>query len=261
MTMKTTLLLGLLCATAGLPVADASANVAAAVPVAAMGVDASQILAEVDKRAAAFSDQSYKASMEIIKSGQLKKRLEFTAVMKGLDKQLIRFSAPGDVEGMKVLMEDASNLYLYLPEFKKVRRVAAHVQSQGFLGSTFTYEHMTQVRLSPHFKAEMGGKEGSITTLILTPKDGVESSYSKIEITIDGSKGGVTRLRYYDSTGADVLEQNREDWVKIGEQLVPTRISMLNIKTGDLSVIKMTDIVVNQGVDDSIFSRRELLRE
>ncbi len=256
---KTTLMIGLLCATSLQLQAEAAPS--SAVPVAAMGVDAAKILAEVDRRASVFKDQRYKATMEIIKAGQLKKTLEFTAVMKGLDKQLIEFTAPGDVAGMKVLMEDASNLYLYLPEFKKVRRVAAHVQNQGFLGSTFTYENMTQVRLSPFYDAEIGGKEGSLTTLILTPKEGIETSVSKIEVTIDGTKGGVTKLRYFDGSGADVREQERTDWVKIGDQLVPTRISMLDIKTGDVSVIKMSDIVVDQGVDESIFSRRELLRE
>jgi hypothetical protein len=35
---------------------------------------------------------------------------------------------------------------------------------------------------------------------------------------------------------------------------------MLDVKTGDLSVIKMSDVVVNQGLDDSVFTRRELLR-
>ncbi len=241
------------------PIADA-APVAAQAPVAMVGVDANDILAEVDRRAAAFKDQSYTASMEISKGGQLKKTLTFTSVMKGLSKQLIVFSAPGDVAGMKVLMEDAKNLFLFLPEFQKVRRVATHVQNQGFLGSTFTYEDMTQVQLAPFFDAELGSKDGSLTTLILKPKAGIESSWSKVEVTIDGKKGGVTRLRYFDGSGADVREQTREDWIKIEGKLMPTRVTMSNSKTGDVTVIKLSDIQVNQGVDDAIFSRRELLR-
>jgi outer membrane lipoprotein-sorting protein len=256
---KSTFLAALALVSVIAPIADAS-PVRAPAPITMLGVDANDILAEVDRRAAGFKDQSYTASMEIIKDGQLKKTLSFSSTMKGLSKQLIVFSAPGDVAGMKVLMEDDKNLFLYLPEFQKVRRVATHVQSQGFLGSTFTYEDMTQVQLSPYFKAELGSKEGSLTKLILTPKSGVESSWSKVEVTIDGSKGGVTRLRYFDGSGADVREQTREEWIKIDGKLMPTKVSMLNTKTGDLTVIKLSDIVVNQGVDDAIFSRRELLR-
>lgn len=239
-----------------------SATPAAAAPPmpnAMFAVDAAKILAEVDRRAVGFADQRYDASMEIIKGGQLKKTLGFTAVMKGADKQLLEFNAPGDVKGMKVLMEDADTLYLYLPEFKKVRRVAAHVQNQGFLGSEFYYSDM-KLTFGVHYNAEFGGKDGSLTTLVLTPKQGVDTGYAKIELTIDGSKGGVTKIRYFDASGADVREQNRTDWIKIGDKLVPSKVSMLNIKTGDLTVITLSNIQVDQGVDDAVFSRRELLR-
>ncbi len=239
-----------------------SASPAAATPrtpAAMFAVDPAKILAEVDRRAVAFADQRYDATMEIIKGGQLKKTLGFTAVMKGADKQLLDFNSPGDVKGMKVLMEDAETLYLYLPEFKKVRRVAAHVQNQGFLGSEFYYSDM-KLTFGLHYNASFGGKEGPLTTLELTPKAGVDTGYAKLELTVDGTKGGVTKIRYFDASGAVVREQNRTEWIKIGEKLVPTKVSMLNVKTGDLTVITLSNIQVDQGIDDAVFSRRELLR-
>ena len=150
-----------------------------------------KILAEIDRRAAVFRDREYGASMAIYADGHLKKTLEFTMLAKGLSKQFLTFSAPGDVAGMKVLMEDADTLYLYLPEFKKVRRVAAHLQNQGFLGSTFTYEDMTQAQLAPFFTAELVGREGTETTLRLTAKS-TKTTYPHVDIVIDSTKGGVT---------------------------------------------------------------------
>jgi outer membrane lipoprotein-sorting protein len=223
-------------------------------------VDANKVLAEIDRRAAVFTDQQYDATMTIFKGGQLKKTLEFTMVMKGLEKQFITFVAPGDVAGMKVLMEGADTLYIYTPEFKKVRRVAAHMQGQGFMGSTFTYEDQTRVSLSPYFNAELAGKEGNETTLTLTPKEGVISSFSRIDVVIDGSKGGVTKQRYYDGAGNHVRTQLREEWVKIDGELMPTKISMSDLKAGDTTVIQLSNVVVNQGVEDDLFSRRMLLR-
>jgi outer membrane lipoprotein-sorting protein len=241
-------------------VASSSAS-AAAVPVtAAAMVDANKILAEIDRRAAAFEDQQYTATMTIIKGGDTKQTLTFDMAMKGLDKQFITFTAPGDVAGMKVLMQDADTLYVYMPEFKKVRRVASHVQNQGFLGSQFTYEDMTQVGLSRLFDASLVGKEGSETTLTLTPKEGVTSTYARIDIVIDGTKGGVTKLRYYDGAGNHVRQQDRDEWKKIEGQLVPTRITMTDLKSKDSTVIELGDVKVNQGIADDLFSRRMLLR-
>ncbi len=254
--MKFPALAAALCLTslAAMPVA------AAPVPHAMMAVDANKILAEVDKRAASFDDQRYTATMEIMKGGEMKKRLVFNSVMRGLDQQLITFVDPGDVAGMKVLMADRTTLYVYMPEFKKVRRVAAHAMNQGFLGSQFTYEDMTQVALSPYYDATLGGKEGNETTLVLTLKKDVEATYPKVEIVIDSKKGGVTLLRYFDKTDKVVREQRRDEWKKVGGNNVPTKITMTNLKTGDATIITLSDLVVNQGVDDSVFSRRELLR-
>jgi outer membrane lipoprotein-sorting protein len=254
---KTMLLFAMALGAAFTPVADAAAS-----PAAVMAIDPAAILAEVDKRAAAFDDQAYTATMQIYKEGSLKKTLVFFAVMKGLDKQFIEFVAPGDVAGMKVLLEggDANNLYIYVPEFKKVRRVAAHVQNQGFMGSELNLSDMI-VEMAPYYDAAIVKSEGTLTDLVLTTKAGKETAYPKIQITIDGSKGGVTRLLYFDASGAEVREQLREEWIKIDGKLVPTKISMLNLKTKDVTVITMSDIKVNQGVGDDIFSRRTLLRE
>jgi outer membrane lipoprotein-sorting protein len=254
--MKTSLLAAALCLTSLVAVPAA----AAPVPYAAMAVDANKILAEVDKRAVAFDDQRYNATMEILKGGELKKKLEFHAVMRGVEQQLLVFDNPGDIAGMKVLMQDKNTLYVYLPDFKKVRRVAAHAMAQGFQGSEFTYEIMTQITLSPFYDAELGGKDGDETTLVLKAKPDVEVTYAKLEVVISAKTGGVTVIRYFDKSDKVVREQHRDEWKKVNGVNMPTKISMLNNKTGDATVITLSDVVVNQGVDDSVFSRRELLR-
>lgn len=238
----------------------APAEAALPMPTGMVAVDANKILAELDRRASVFKDQQYDATMSIFKGGELKKTLEFHMVMKGFDKQSIVFNAPGDVAGMKVLLEGLDKLYVYTPEFKKVRRVASHMQGQGFMGSTFSYEDTTRILLSPYFNAELAGKEGSETTLTLTPKEGVVTSFSRIDVVIDGTKGGVTKQRYYDGAGNHVRTQLREKWVKIEGELMPTQISMSDLKAGDTTVIELSNVVVNQGVEDDLFSRRMLLR-
>src|SRR5690554_680937 len=133
-------------------------------PRIAQAADASAVLEKLDRDAQAFKDTSYVSTMEIWKNGSKKKTLQFDMVMKGLDKQLINFTAPGDVAGMKILMVGDS-LWMYSPEFQKVRMIAAHTQNQGFLGSEFTPEDMVMTGLAKHFNAEISGKKGTQTTL------------------------------------------------------------------------------------------------
>jgi len=228
-------------------------------PTVAQAADASAVLKKIDKDASVFSDTSYTATMEIYKGGTKKTTLEFNMVMKGLTKQYIEFVAPGDVAGMKILMV-GDELHMYSPEFKKVRKIAAHTESQGFLGSEFTAEDMVMAQLSARFDAELSGQAGNETILTLTPKAEVQSQFSKLEVTIDKTKGGVTKIKYFDGSGNATREQTRGGWVKVEGQTMPTEISMMNLKTGAETKIKLSNVKVNQGVEDDLFSRRTLLR-
>ena len=240
--------------------ANASLAAPARVAYPVLAPDGNAILAAADDRAAAFKDQKYVASMEIRRGGKTSKTLEFDMSMRGLEKQLIVFRAPGDVAGMKVLMQDAQTLYVYSPEFKKVRRIAAHMQNQGFLGSTFTYEDMTGLRLSARYDAKLGGRSGSKTTLALTAKPGTKPTYPTMEVVIDASVGAITTLRYFDGSGAQVREQTRGAWKPFGKLKIPTNVTMKNLKTGDETVITLANVQVDTGIPDSTFSRRTLMR-
>jgi outer membrane lipoprotein-sorting protein len=228
-------------------------------PTVAQAADASAVLKKIDKDASVFKDTSYTATMEIYKNGSKKTTLEFNMVMQGLTKQYIEFTAPGDVAGMKILMV-GEELHMYSPEFKKVRKIAAHTESQGFLGSEWTAEDMVMAELSKRFDGEISGQSGNETTLTLTPKAEVQSNFSKLEVTIDKTKGGVTKITYFDGSGTAIREQVRGGWVKVEGQTMPTELSMKNLKTGAETKIKLSNVKVNQGVSDDLFSRRTLLR-
>lgn len=231
--------------------------VAAAEDLAAKGA---AILKAADDRAVKFPDQKYTASMEIYKSGKLRTTMVFSMVTKGLVKQFIHFTAPGDVAGMKILMESPTELYVYSMEFQKVRRIAAHMKNQGFNGSEFTPEDMVMAKLSPMFDAVLVGKTGNETQLDLKPKAGAETSFSKLEIFIDSSVGGITRIHYFDGAGNHIRTQTREDWKPFEDGMIPTKIRMKNLKTTDETVINLSEIDVKTPISEDIFSRRTLMR-
>lgn len=250
--MKRTLLASVLL----LPIASATALCVA--PATAQAADGDAVLERLDAMAESFEDQKYTAEMHLYRGGKKTKTLVFSAKMKGLERQYIEFEN-GDVKGMKVLMTDGDTIYMYSPEFKKVRKVAAHNQKQGMMGSDFGPDNMREAKLSPHYSAEISGKSGNETTLTLTPKDS-DSQWSKVEIVIDKTKGGVTKLRYFDGNGKLARVQTRENWKKVNGVRMPTKITMEVKKNGNKTVIELNDIEVNTGIKDSVFSRKQLLR-
>ena len=66
-------------------------------------------------------------------SGKDERTLAMTVKLKG-EKRYTEFSAPADMKGTKVLILSPTQMYVYLPAFGKVRRIASHTKDQGFLG-------------------------------------------------------------------------------------------------------------------------------
>ena len=92
-----------------------------------------EVLAIADANLTKVKDQTYTASLEVVRDGETIKTIEFVAKLKGLNKRLVKFTAPGDVRDMAVLTTEDGLMYVYMPAYRRVRRVASHVRNQGFM--------------------------------------------------------------------------------------------------------------------------------
>ncbi len=113
------------------------------------------VLAKADSNLTDVKDQTYKAEIEVIRDGKIIKTLKFTAKIKGLTQKLVKFTAPGDVRGMSLLTTADGLMYVYLPSYKRVRRVAAHVRHQGFMGTDISPDEMAAGTLSEGWHAKI----------------------------------------------------------------------------------------------------------
>ncbi|MGH8324495.1 MAG: outer membrane lipoprotein-sorting protein, partial [Steroidobacteraceae bacterium] len=114
-----------------------------------------EILQKVDQAMNSFTDGTFESKLLIREPNGQARELTFTTYQKVPDKRLVRFSSPGDVKGMGVLVENKDTMYVFLPGFQKVRRVGTHVKNQTFMGSDFSFEDMSQTRYSPTYDAKL----------------------------------------------------------------------------------------------------------
>jgi hypothetical protein len=107
-----------------------------------------------------------------------------------LGKSLITFQAPADVAGMKFLQIQNTNSdderFLYLPELKRSRRIAASNRSDSFMGTDFSYADIDQRDLRQStsvLKADEAIGKFDTYHLSVTPQNG-DAVYSRIEIWV-----------------------------------------------------------------------------
>lgn len=120
-------------------------------PVLLFAQTADQIMARVDARDDGDNATSVMEMILIDKSGHQRKRsIRSFAKDKGADTQrLMFFLEPADVRGTGFLTYDfgAANKdddqWMYLPELRKTKRIAASDKSGSFMGSDFSFADMT----------------------------------------------------------------------------------------------------------------------
>ncbi len=219
------------------------------------------MLVEADRRSQPFDDQVYHSKIQYREGGKVVRTFELSVVTKGMHKMLITFEAPGEVRGMRILRPDPESMYVYHPEYRRVRRVAAHVRNQGFMGTNISYEDMSEHRFSGgRWQCQPHETTAAAWILDLTPAPGNDAGYSKLRVSIGRKRVQVERVEYYVG-GRHVKSQIREGWRTMEGLEMAGRIRFVSHDREAEAIVEMTGWEVNTGVPDSAFTRRALLRD
>ena len=190
--------------------------------------------------------------------GKAERKLALEIRMKG-EKRLSEFLAPGDMKGTKVLILSPTQMYVYLPAFGKIRRIASHTTDQGFMGMTFSQDDFALTRYSGPYTATIASETPTQWKLSATPKAGENPPYAKLEITVSKDKTLPTEIRYYNAGGTHLKTETRSDYTCEGEICNPRELKMTDhTKGGYWTKLVRKKWKVNETMSDDVFSKRNL---
>jgi outer membrane lipoprotein-sorting protein len=221
--------------------------------------EATNILKKVDKALSAIKDKTANVEMQMInlKSGK-KKIKKAVYYQKGLDKKLFKYTYPKSDEGIATL-NIPGEVYLYLPMFKKPKKITNIAESNRFNKSDFSLEDMNNKSYVELFTAKKLADETPNYVLDLKPKDS-ESPYSHIVAYFNKEHYYVTKFEYFDSKNIK-LKVAIYDYINIESHWVVSTVSMTNLKKNHRSIFIMTDIRINTGLSDEVFTVENMLEK
>jgi outer membrane lipoprotein-sorting protein len=234
------------------------AATAMAAPLPVLPID--ELMRGVDSFYDSARDQQYDMRMLLVEKDGSTKERRMSYKAKGEHKAITRFDFPESVNGMGFLQEEGDNFHVYLPEFQKVRKVAAHTKRQSFMGSDFSYNDMRNRRFTMDYDARLVDASGARYLVELTPKPGSDIEYSKLMLTVQPDTFMIDVIEYFDASGARVKRQLREDAIKHGDIWMQQKVTMEDLRTGHKTVLFLGNIRLNQGIADDEFSVRHLRR-
>jgi outer membrane lipoprotein-sorting protein len=219
-----------------------------------------QIMQKVDEVIYAPKDKASNLKFILVDKNGSSKEREVEALEKASTHRLIRFLSPADQKGIGFLSLPGGVMYVYLPAFKKVRRIATRDQSSKFAGTDMTNEDLQAKRYAETWDGELVKEEGEVYILQLKPKKETQSGYAKIIEQVRKDNFYPIRVEYYDAGGTNFKVMRREKLEQINGYWVAKETTFEDLKTGHKTILQETGVKFDTGITDDKFSERYLTR-
>ena len=238
-------------------------------------MDADSVLKDVRER---YDGEDYLSvvTLSTYSKDDLANERKFYMLQKDVDKDelmVLAIKAPADVRNVSFLMRSFDEVnaqedeqWMYLPAFRKVRRISAKDKRGAFMGSEYSYYDLDKIRVTD-FNSKVIKEEvfNDIDSYVIerTPKNQDvinKSGYYKLLTWVDKKRNIIVKQQYFDAKGIlfKQLEINKIE--KIQDIWTITKSTMHNYVENKHSVFLFHQTLYNQGLSNSLFKKSKLKR-
>ncbi len=164
------------------------------------------------------------------------------------------------MKGVGFLSLTEEQMYLYMPAFRKIRRIASHIKNEGFMSTDFTYDDMAQTKLTDDYTATIVEETDTHFLLKLTPKPDSDVGYSMLNMHVDKKTYVYDKAEYYDWKGKlqKVLTVNQIK--QVDSYWTPTEMEMYDVQKEHKTIMMFTELRHDTGLKEELFTQRYLKR-
>jgi len=184
----------------------------------------------------------------------------------GSEKQIIWFMEPKDDRGIAFLKIEHENrddeMRMWLPAFKKVRRISSKKKSDSFMGSDLSFEDLSNRRLNGNdYKrledAKWLGRDCYILETV--PKKESKSNYVRHVSWIDKNHMNILKEQSFNKKNK-LEKQKHFSYETRGEYQLIKKVNVENLLKKHATEITFSDMVINSGISDKLFNDISLRR-
>jgi hypothetical protein len=186
-------------------------------------------------------------------------------------RSIMFFHAPPQVRGIGFLQwvapREPDRQWLYLPALKRVRQISGGARTESFVGTDFSYEDlaiMADVLDWGEDRAHavlLGSEtaEGQVRDIVqLTPTPAAEVSYATIRLWLGRDDQIVHKYEFVGGDGEVVKTLLLSDVREAAGIPTAHRLEMRNQRGGSHTLVDVTELKYNTGLDDEVFTQRRL---
>lgn len=182
----------------------------------------------------------------------------------GGDLSLMLYTEPPRVRGDKILMrEGGEQIWYYMKRRDVTRHFTGNSRRQKAMGSDFSYQDLSQGKLSEDYRARLLGREEldgvECVKLECVPTDS-GPSYERIILWACIDDALSRRIDFYDEKGL-LKRLLVSDFRETDGRLLPFRYEMSNLREGSSTVMVQLSLDLETAPDSGLFTQAALARE
>jgi len=191
---------------------------------------------------------------------------EMKSWKQGKDKTAMAFLAPEDVRGTAFLTvdvegSDIDDMWLYLPSLDLTKRIDAASRHDAFVGSDFSYDDLGDRDIDDYeytLLREDSYEDHHVFVVEGVALDPQDAGYSRLVSWIRDDIWTPVKVEYYGPRGDLQKVQTNSDIRDIEGFWTIARMTMENVQRDHKTVLEMSEIRVNPGVPDEVFTSEAL---
>jgi outer membrane lipoprotein-sorting protein len=190
---------------------------------------------------------------------------------------LTRFATPPEVRGEGILFlerdRDTNDVFLFLPNMNKVRRVESQSQRSSFMGSAFSYSDIAAQHVDDFehtlVKTEPCPAETVSTCFVIESKPADEkveerTGYRRIVQWIHPDHYLAVQGEFYGPAG-ELLKRITVQRIKkvdpAGGKWMAHHVRVEEVKEKRSTTLEFSQVKVNGGISDAVFTQQNLMQE
>lgn len=233
-----------------------------------------EVSKELDRRSRGYDDFTVNLTMVLVdhkgKRSERSMKLKTLEASQAAVKTLIKFETPRDLKGTSLLVHSnkskVDEQWIYMPELKRVKKIASSNKTGSFVGSEFSFEDMGTPELNDYVYYDQGEEVLNVPGLGDTPcyvidriPNDKHSGYSKQRVWIDKENYRTIKVDFYDRKEALLKTLKMSGYALHENQYwYPGRMLMQNHQTKRSTELIWANYQFKNGLKESGFEQRKL---
>ncbi|WP_129409652.1 outer membrane lipoprotein-sorting protein [Marinitoga lauensis] len=172
---------------------------------------------------------------------------------------LVRFNKPSEVKNITLLTLSDDEIYLYMPAYRKTKRISGGAKNGKFVGSDFKYNDITLLynEQSGDYDANLLKETDTNYVVEVIPHD-KDTDYGKIIMDITKDHLLFNKIEFYSKDNRLIKVMNFKDVKDFSGHLLATIVELNNLEENHSTVLEIKKAEFEIPITKKFFDRRNI---